>query len=99
MVPEDIEAIDLDIDITKRIVGKNNLDKKCFCVTGAFHSISRSELEDLIINNGGKFHQTVGKRTDFLITAEFLEDGRRAEEGKKYQRASEIANCKILTED
>lgn len=41
---------------------------KTFCVTGAFHTMKRSEIEKIITERGGKLSSSVSKKTDFLLT-------------------------------
>ena len=41
---------------------------KTFCVTGAFHTMKRSEIEKVITERGGKLSGSVSKKTDFLLT-------------------------------
>jgi NAD-dependent DNA ligase len=79
------EAQKEEIDPSKVING--SLLGLSFCLTGKFLSLTREKMEDLINNNKGVLHLTIQKKTNFLVTAEFLEDGRKAAEGKKNIKA------------
>ena len=43
---------------------------KTFCVTGAFNTMKRSEIEKIITDNCGKLTGSVSKKTDYLLTNE-----------------------------
>lgn len=68
-------------------------------VTGQFQNISRSDIEQLIKDKGGKNTSAVSGKTDFLIAGYKLEDGRDVNTSSKYQKAEKSAKTKILTED
>lgn len=40
---------------------------KTFCFTGASKRATRSEVAEIVCNNGGKYHDTVTAKTDYLI--------------------------------
>ena len=47
----------------------NKLNGASFVISGSF-SVSREDLKDLIIQNGGKNTSSVSKKTDYLITGD-----------------------------
>lgn len=44
------------------------LKDRVFCVTGAFETMSRKEIEKIIVEGGGKLTGSVSKNTDYLLT-------------------------------
>lgn len=44
------------------------LEGKVFCVTGSFKTLSRKDIEKIIVEGGGKLTGSVSKNTDFLLT-------------------------------
>jgi DNA ligase (NAD+) len=60
-----------------------------FCFTGSF-SKPRTELQDIVVKNGGKAASSVGKDTILVWDGE--------EQGNKYNKASSNGN-KIISED
>lgn len=65
-------------------------------LTGVFPDMSREDMEDLILSNGGKLSGAVSGKTSFLVAGDFLEDGRPAEESSKYRAAKE-KNVRIIS--
>jgi len=63
---------------------------KVFVLTGTLESFSRSEAEALIKERGGKVSNSVGKKTDYLLTG--------SEPGSKYEKAKELG-LPILSEE
>ncbi len=62
---------------------------KVFVLTGTLESYSRSEAEALIKERGGKVSNSVGKKTDYLLSG--------SEPGSKYAKAQELG-LTILSE-
>lgn len=54
----------------KEIIQNNFINNKAFCVTGAFKTKKRSEIEAIITERGGKLTGSVSKATNFLLTNE-----------------------------
>ena len=52
----------------KNSVTNDFISGKTFCVTGAFHTMKRLEIEKIITERGGKLSSSVSKKTDFLLT-------------------------------
>lgn len=72
----------------------SNSSNLCFegqkiAVTGVMASCSREDLEDLILQHGGKLSAAVSGKTSFLLAGLLLEDGREAKDSSKYKAAVE----------
>ena len=48
------------------------LSGKVFCVTGTFETLSRKDIEKIIVEGGGKLTGSVSKNTDYLLTNDKL---------------------------
>eukprot|EP00917_Polyrhabdina_sp_WS-2016_P026073 GHVP01056048.1.p2 GENE.GHVP01056048.1~~GHVP01056048.1.p2 ORF type:complete len:882 (+),score=181.99 GHVP01056048.1:5348-7993(+) len=75
-----------------------------FCVTGAFESTTREDVEENVKRFGGQVMSAVSSRTDYLVAGSVLEDGRAVEESGKYKKAEAIVESgkgkiKFLRED
>ncbi|MCB5261119.1 MAG: NAD-dependent DNA ligase LigA [Candidatus Cloacimonetes bacterium] len=62
-----------------------------FLVTGSLKSISRKDMESLIISHGGKILSGVSKSLDYLIVGE--------KPGSKLTKAEKLGTVKIISED
>lgn len=58
------------------------INGKTFVVTGAFHTMKRSELEKIIVDRGGKLSGSVSKKTDYLLTNDGDSGSTKAEKAK-----------------
>ena len=58
------------VEEKKEIAQNDFINGKTFCVTGAFQTMRRSELEKIITDRGGKLSGSVSKKTDYLLTNE-----------------------------
>ena len=63
---------------------ENCLEGLKFVVTGEYDLVSRSKVEQLIKENGGRLVTGVSKAIDYLIVGRILSDGRPAETSKKF---------------
>ncbi len=77
---------------------------KCFddmkiAVTGVPSMMSREEIEEFILQNGGKIASSVSGKTSLLIVGRLLEDGRPVTEGNKYKTALEKKVAIMSEED
>jgi DNA ligase (NAD+) len=77
------------ITIKEEDVVGDKLKNLNFCFTGSF-SKPRTELQDIVVKNGGKAASSVGKDTILVWDGE--------EQGNKYNKASSNGN-KIISED
>ena len=68
------------------------INGKTFVVTGAFHTMKRSELEKIIVDRGGKLSGSVSKKTDYLLTNDGDSGSTKAEKAK-------ILNVPIMSEE
>jgi DNA ligase (NAD+) len=66
------------------------LANKTFVITGSLESLTRSQAEQLIKDNGGKVSSSVSQNTSFLIAGK--------DAGSKLDKAQEL-NIKIINED
>ena len=63
---------------------------KTFVITGALHSMTRSEAKEMIARGGGRLAASVGRNTDYLIVGESA--------GSKLQKAEDLG-VEILREE
>ena len=73
-----------------KISSNKFISSKSFVVTGSFNKISRNEIEEIILSNGGKVSSSVSGKTGYLICGE--------QPGSKLDKAKKIGTT-ILTED
>ena len=66
------------------------ISNKSFVVTGSFNKISRREIEEIILSNGGKVSSSISRKTEFLICGN--------DPGSKLDKAKKIGTT-ILTEE
>ena len=66
------------------------ISSKSFVVTGSFNKISRNEIEEIILSNGGKVSSSVSGKTEYLICGD--------QPGSKLNKAKKIGTT-ILTEE
>lgn len=69
---------------------KETIAEKRFVLTGTLKSYTRKELEEMILEAGGKTSSSVSKNTDYVIAGE--------KAGSKLAKAQEL-NIRVLTED
>lgn len=70
----------------------NLLDNKNFVVTGKLFEVSRKELEELIISNGGNMQSSVNNKTTYLINND------NTSNSSKNKKAKEL-HVTIITEE
>lgn len=58
------------VEEKKEVAQNDFISGKTFCVTGAFQTMKRSELEKIITDRDGKLSGSVSKKTDYLLTNE-----------------------------
>lgn len=94
---QDLSDKDLDYDTKKKIPKryllqninpKGPLNGKTIVLTGEM-SIARDDLKAVLMNLGARVTSSVSSRTNMLIHGEYLEDGRKFTEGKKYKMAKQ----------
>ena len=82
-------ASGIEVNYSKLSANKS-ISEKSFVVTGSFSKISRREIEEIIISNGGKVSTSISRKTEFLICGEHP--------GSKLDKAKKIGTT-ILTEE
>lgn len=65
-----VTEIHFVIEEKKEVTQNDFISGKTFCVTGAFQTMKRSQLEQIITDRGGKLSGSVSKKTDYLLTNE-----------------------------
>lgn len=86
------KLIESGVNTFERAVAEipQTLAGKAIVVTGTLASFSRSEIEEVIRNHGGKAASSVSKNTDYVLAG--------SEPGSKLQKAREIG-VKVINED
>ena len=67
----------------KKVIENDFFTNKVFCVTGAFNTMKRSEIEKIITDRGGKLSGSVSKKTDYLLTNEADSGSSKAKKAKE----------------
>lgn len=75
------------------------LQGNTFVITGILNTLEREEAEEYIKDHGGQVRKAMSGKTTFLLSGEFLEDGRKASEGSKTQKALSMKQCSIIGEE
>ena len=84
----DRDLSDIDYDNKKKTL-KNQIGfliGKTIVLSGEM-MISKDDFKEILMNFGAKVTSAVSSKTDMLIHGEYLEDGRKFTEGKKYKMA------------
>ena len=76
--------------IYPKLTSNEFISSKSFVVTGSFNKISRNEIEEIILSNGGKVSSSVSGKTEYLICGD--------QPGSKLNKAKKIGTT-ILTEE
>lgn len=87
---EKLEKAGVKLEEEKSTETSEALKGLTFAVTGTLKNFSRSEIEEFIIEHGGKVTDSVSRKTDYLIVGE--------NPGSKLARAQQLG-VKILTEE
>lgn len=85
------EGLQLSMDEKELADFTTKLQNLTFVYSGTFTKVSREELENLIIKNGGKKSGSVSKKTDYLIAGDKM--------GPEKRKKAEEFGVKIITED
>lgn len=67
----------------KKVVENDFFTNKIFCVTGAFKTMKRSEIEKIITDRGGKLSGSVSSKTSYLLTNEADSGSSKAKKAKE----------------
>ena len=76
--------------IYSKLSVNKSISNKSFVITGSFNKMSRREIEEIIISNGGKVSGSISRKTEFLICGE--------QPGSKLDKAKKIGTV-ILSEE
>lgn len=76
----------------KEVIENDFIMNKVFCVTGAFKTMKRSEIEKIITDRGGKLSGSVSKKTDYLLTNE-------ADSGSSKAKKAQELGTPIMSEE
>lgn len=87
-----IPELNFIIEEVKDAIQNDFINGKIFCVTGAFKTKKRSELEQIISDRAGKLSGSVSKKTDYLLTNE-------ADSGSSKAKKANELNIPIMTEE
>ncbi|MFO0790759.1 MAG: NAD-dependent DNA ligase LigA [Pirellulales bacterium] len=93
MAVEKLRVAGLDMTSPKKLVAEvagGVLAGKTLVVTGTLSKYTREQIEELIVQHGGRAASSVSKKTDFLIAGE--------KAGSKLEKAQKLG-VTILTED
>lgn len=89
MMRKEIDNLLKYVTIKQDIKDSNSLGGKKFCFTGSFSNPSRSEMEQMVVDNGGK-KASVGKSLDYLVWDGIIRKG-------KVEKAENL-NIAIITQ-
>jgi DNA ligase (NAD+) len=90
---ERLKSYGLQLESSNEVTihSSNILEGLTFVYSGTFSKVSRDELEDLIVQNGGKKSGSVSKKTSFLIAGEKM--------GPEKRKKAEEFGVKIINEE
>ncbi len=84
-------GLQFEASVDTNIATSTRLNGLTFVYSGTFSKVSRDEIEDLILNNGGKKSGSVSKKTSFLIAGDKM--------GPEKRKKAEEFGVKIISED
>lgn len=84
-------GLQFDVKADNNISTSNKLAGLSFVISGVFSKVSRDELKELIVNNGGKNTGSISKKTSYLIAGDNM--------GPEKKKKAEELEVKIITED
>ena len=76
----------------KKVIENDFFMNKVFCVTGAFNTMKRSEIEKIITDRGGKLSGSVSSKTNYLLTNE-------ADSGSSKAKKAQELGTPIMSEE
>jgi DNA ligase (NAD+) len=66
-----------------KLKSSNILAGKTIVVTGSFENLTRSQIEQLITDNGGKVSSSVSKKTSFVVAGK--DAGSKLDKARQFQ--------------
>lgn len=84
-------GVQLEISAEKLAAQTDKLKNLTFVVSGVFHSVSRSELKQLIEDNGGKVSSSISSKTSYIVAGDNM--------GPSKKQKAEALNIPILSEE
>ncbi len=84
-------GLQFEASVDSHITTSTKLAGLIFVYSGTFSKVSRDELEELIVNNGGKKSGSVSKKTSYLVAGDKM--------GPEKRKKAEELGVKIITED
>lgn len=84
-------GVQLEATVDTGVETSSKLNGLTFVYSGTFARVSRDQIEDLIVNNGGKKSGSVSKKTSYLIAGDKM--------GPEKRKKAEEFGVKIITED
>lgn len=84
-------GVQLEASVDTSVGISSKLDGLTFVYSGTFVKVSRDQIEELIVNNGGKKSGSVSKKTSYLIAGDKM--------GPEKRKKAEEFGVKIISED
>jgi DNA ligase (NAD+) len=84
-------GLQFEVNVDEGTVTSTKLSGLTFVYSGTFVNVSRDQIEELIVNNGGKKSGSVSKKTSYLIAGDKM--------GPEKRKKAEEFGVKIITED
>jgi len=84
-------GLQFEIKVEEGITTSTKLAGLTFVYSGTFITVSRDQIEELIVNNGGKKSGSVSKKTSYLIAGDKM--------GPEKRKKAEEFGVKIITEE
>jgi DNA ligase (NAD+) len=84
-------GVQLEATVDANIATSSKLNGLTFVYSGTFARVSRDQIEELIVNNGGKKSGSVSKKTSYLIAGDKM--------GPEKRKKAEEFGVKIISED
>ncbi len=84
-------GLQFEIKVEEGITTSTKLAGLTFVYSGTFTTVSRDQIEELIVNNGGKKSGSVSKKTSYLIAGDKM--------GPEKRKKAEEFGVKIITEE
>lgn len=88
---EKLSKAGVNLNGSKKLLKSEKLSNLAFVITGSFENYTRSDLEKIIEENGGKLSNSVSKKTSYVIAGE--------DAGSKLTKANELSVPVISIEE